>query len=169
MSDGDFKAYSLPDPDNHPAAIILKLIELEEHTHIKDDEIVIECLMLNNRKMKQGKQIIATMQLPSVQGQLKDLFDMLLSDFFGHTPDFLLVIDAVWWNEASEFQQEALIWHELCRVKQELDQYGGLKFTIDGAAKYGLRGYDVSAFNSEVSRYGAWSPDLQQFVDSFKS
>ena len=168
MTEDKFKPYALPDPDNHPATIVTRLIDEDEHKHIAENEIKIEYLMAREAKRKGGKQIIGAVHLPSVQGKLKDLFEMLLADFFGEMPDFLMIIDEAWWMEASAFDREALIWHELCHVKQETDGFGDLKFDQDGNPKFGLVEHDVSAFHSEVARYGAWCPDLQQFVKSIK-
>lgn len=168
MTDDDFKPYALPHPDRHPGTIVAELVKHDEHKHIHDDEIKIEYLMARRAKRKAGKQVLGAVHLPTVQGQLKDLFEMLLGQFFGEMPDFLMIIDEVWWDEADETQREALVWHELCHIKQETDGFGELRFTIDGEPKYGLVDHDIAAFHSEVGRYGAWSADLQQFVQSIK-
>lgn len=165
MSDGP-RPYLVPDPADeagHPAVIAARLMLHEEHQHLVENEITIEYLMAADNVHRAGKQVIGAVHLPTVQGRLKSLFEMLLGDFFGELPDFLMVIDLAWWEEASAIDREALIWHELCHVRQEIDQYGALKFDQDGNPKYGLREHDVTSFNSEVARYGAWSPDLQQF------
>lgn len=168
MTEDDFKPYALPDPDHHPATIVARLIEDEEHKHIREEEIKIDYLMARTSKRKGGKQIIGAVHLPSVQGRLKDLFEMLLADFFGEMPDFLMIIDEAWWSEASPIDREALCWHELCHIKQETDGSGNLRFDQDGNPKFGLVEHDVSAFHSEVARYGAWEPELQRFVQSIK-
>lgn len=168
MTDNDFQPYGLPDADNHPATIVARLIEDEEHKHIKECEIKIDYLMARSAKRKGGKQIIGAVHLPTVQGRLKDLFEQLLSGFFGEMPQFLMIIDEAWWNEADETSREALVWHELSHIKQETDAFGDLRFDQDGNPKFGLVEHDVSAFHSEVARYGAWEPELQRFVQSIK-
>lgn len=168
MTEDDFKPYSRPDQDSHPGAIVERLLDHEEHNHIRENDITIEYLLVHRAKRKQGKRIVGAVHLPTVQGQLKDLFEMLVEEYFGMMPDYLMIIDSAWWGEADDTQKEALVWHELCHVKQEIDEFGSPKFDMDGNPKYGLREHDVAAFNSEVSRYGAWSPDLQQFVQSIK-
>lgn len=162
--DEGFQPYKLPDNETHPATIAARLMLTDEHKHLVDNEIVIEYLMACSEKVKGGKAILAAVHLPTVQGRLKDLFEMLLARFFGALPDFLMVIDEGWWLEAAPVDREALVWHELCHVQQEIGRDGELKFDQDGNPKYGLREHDVSAFNSEVVRYGAWSSDLQQFL-----
>lgn len=168
MSDGP-RPYLVPDAADeagHPGVIAARLMEHEEHQHLVENEITIEYLMAADGVHRAGKQVIGAVHLPTVQGRLKSLFEMLLGDFFGELPDFLMVIDLAWWEEASAIDREALIWHELCHVRQEIDQYGAFKFDQDGNPKYGLREHDVTSFNSEVARYGAWSPDLQQFFEA---
>ncbi len=113
---------------------------------------------------KGGKTVIGAVHLPTVQGRLKSLFEMMLAEYLGEMPHFLMVIDLPWWREASTTHREALVWHELCHIRQEIDKFGELKFDREGNPSYGLREHDIAAFNSEVSRYGAWSPDLAEFL-----
>lgn len=162
--DPDFRPYQRPDPDNHPAAIAARLMEDDTHKHLVENEIIIEYLMACEGVFKAGKTVIGTTHLPTVQGRLKSLFEMLLADYFEGMPDFLITIDAAWWEAAAPVDREALVWHELCHIQQEIDKFGELAFDRDGNPKYGLREHDVTAFNSEVARYGPWSPDLQQFL-----
>ena len=165
MSDDDTPApYSIPAGEHHPGIIAARLLQTETHKHIADNEIRIDYLMTNEGVFKAGKTVIGAVHLPTVQGRLKSLFEQLLAAHLGGLPDFLMVIDAVWWDEASPIDREALVWHERCHVQQEIDKYGELKFDQDGNPKYALRDHDVAAFNSEVERYGAWSDDLQQFL-----
>lgn len=170
MDDDDFAPYVLPDPDPelHPGAIAARLMELDEHAHLIENDIRIEYLMACGAVLKGGKQVIGTTHLPTVQGRLKSLFEMLLAAYFGGMPDFLITIDLPWWNEASPLEREALVFHELAHIQQEITKDGEPAFDRDGNPKYGLREHDVTAFNSEVARYGAWSPDLQQFVESMR-
>lgn len=171
MTDDDeyFAPYTVPDPDTSPAIIGARLVQLDEHKHIVDEELRIEYLMANDTVFKGNKNVIGTTHLPTVQGRLKSLFEMLLRQFFGGDIDFLITIDAVWWEGATERDKEALIWHELCHIRQEITKDGELKFDRDGNPVFGLVEHDVTAFHSEVARYGAWSPDLQRFVTAIES
>lgn len=164
-----FEPYSVPDPNHHPATFVARLLETEEHEHLAENEITIEYLMANTEKKHGGKMIAGAVHLPTVQGRLKDLFEMLLARFFGTMPMFLMIIDSAWWHEADQRDREALIWHELCHIKQERDKFGDLRFDRDGLPVYGLIEHDVTSFNSEVARYGAWSPELQQFFAAARS
>jgi hypothetical protein len=160
----DFEPYCVPAADAHPGTIAARLIELPEHAHIKENGITIEYLMCREAKRHQGRQIAGAVHLPTVQGKLKDLFEMLLGRFFGGLPQFLMIIDEAWWGDASEIEREALVFHELKHIQQELDKDGEPKFDRDGNPVFALRDHDVAAFNSEVARYGAWSEDLQRFA-----
>lgn len=163
----DFAPYVLPDPDKpdqHPGAIAARLIEFEEHAHIKENDLRLEFLMACDGVFKGGKTVIGTTHLPTVQGRLKSLFEMLLAQFFGAMPDFLITLDLPWWEQATPTEREALIWHELCHIKQETDKFGDPKFDREGNPTFGLIEHDVTAFNSEVARYGAWSLDLEAFL-----
>jgi Putative phage metallopeptidase len=160
----DITPYLPPDPDHHPGAIALRLMDHPEHEHLKD--VRIEYLMAQAPIIKAQKQIIGAVHLPTVQGKLKNLFDMLLAAYFQGMPDFLMIIDAQWWDMASERDREALVWHELCHIKQDVDKNGDLAFDKDGNPKFALVEHDLAAFNSEVARYGAWSADIQQFIES---
>lgn len=167
MTDDDYFApYTIPDPDTSPAIIGARLVELDEHKHIVDEELRIEYLMANDTVFKGGKTVIGTTHLPTVQGRLKSLFEMLLRQFFGAMPDFLITIDAEWWEAATPIQREALVFHELCHIKQETDKFGELKFDKDGKPVFGLRAHDLEEFNAVVSRYGIYCEDVAAFINS---
>jgi hypothetical protein len=153
----------MPTGDDSPARYIAELILEDEHRHIYDEDLGIDVLMATSGVIKGGKQVLGAVHLPTVQGKLKSLFEMLLMHYFGRMPDFLMIIDEAWWEQASDRDREALIWHELSHIKQETDKFGEPKFDRDGNPTFGLVEHDVAAFKSEVSRYGAWSPDLQEF------
>lgn len=169
MDDDEFAPYVLPDPDKpdqHPGAIAARLMELEEHKHLTDAELRIEFLMSCAGVFKGGKTVLGTTHLPTMQGRLKSLFEMLLASFFGARPDFLITIDLPWWEQAAPIEREALVYHELKHIQQERDKFGDPKFDRDGNPTFGLVEHDVTAFNDEVKRYGAWSPDLVAFFDA---
>lgn len=160
-------AYRLPvDDETHPALIYHRLIELDEHKHFADEELRVEFLMKCAPLVKAGKQVLGTMHIPTVQGRLKDLFEMLLAQFFGQMPEFLVTIDLEWWEAATPREREALVYHELSHVKQERDKYGEPAFDREGNPKFGLVGHDIEAFNAEVARYGAWHDGIATFLEA---
>lgn len=171
MSDTDddlaeLQAFALPAGPHHPADIAARLIDTETHRHLADNDITIGYLMRLAEKQKGGKRELGSVSDTKymAQGGFKDLFAQLLAGMLGHYPAFVMVLDNEFWQQASAAERDALVWHELCHVKQKLDQYGAPKFTIDGLPSYGLVEHDVTAFKSEVARFGLWSPDLREFM-----
>lgn len=157
--------------DAHPAVYAARLFELDEHKHIKENELLIEYLIDSGMEKKGGKRVLATVHQPMVQGKLRRLFDQLLLDWFELEDgrlDYLIVIDGEFWRDASDREREALMYHELCHIKQALDDFGSPRFNNEGKPVMMLVDHDVSAFNAEVERYGAWSPDLQSFAEKLQ-
>lgn len=172
MSDSDddlLVSYIIPEADDHPIHLFNELIELEEHVHFRDEEIPVEFLLRVTPRVKAGRQVLGSVMVPTVQGLLKDLFEQLLGQFFGHMPLFLIVLDRDFWMEADEVTRRALLEHELMHVKQERDKEGDPKFDRDGNPVFGLVGHDVEEFNYIVRKYGAWSPDLVNFLEAASS
>jgi hypothetical protein len=167
MTDDDFalEPYVLPPENNHPATIAARLMELPEHAHLKDHDVTFDYLLKCDTLVKGGKMVLGAVHEPNVQGKLRDLFLMLLQSFFGRIPHYLIVLDREFWlNEATPIQREALLYHELSHVKQATDKYGALKFDKDGNPVWALVEHDISAFNDEVARYGAWHEGIASFL-----
>lgn len=164
----DLTAYVIPEGDAHPAILFQELIELDEHRHFLDEEIPVEFLLRVAPKIKAGRQVLGTCMLPTVQGQLKDLFEQLLAQWFGRMPMFLIVLDQEFWMEADDVTRRALLEHEMCHVKQERNKDGDPKFDRDGNPVFGLVGHDLEEFNYIVRKYGAWKADIAEFLDAAK-
>ena len=157
--------FAVPEGPAHPEIIAERLMNHDEHAHLSVNEIKIEYLFRGDAKLKGGKQVLGSVHLPSCQGEMRGLFEWMLGRLFGYLPHFLCIIDQAWWEQAGPRDREALLWHELCHVKQDVDQYGALRFNRQtGEPIYKLVEHDVAAFRSEVERYGAWSPDLVDFL-----
>jgi hypothetical protein len=62
--------------------------------------------------------------------------------------------------KASNFQVEALLFHELNHIEVVVDE-------DTGEASYKVRGEDAYAFVSEIKRYGAWKSDLDSVADAW--
>lgn len=156
--------YSLPDPDGHPGEIAARVMRMPEHQHLRDNEIDIDWLMRNDEKIKQGRAILGTVYEPTVQGELKDLFEFMLERLLGRVPKFLVILDTQYWRKATDLQREILVFHELSHIRQKLDRYGAPRFDKDGVPVYGLQGHDVEEFTQVVARYGAWNDEIREFV-----
>ena len=162
----DLPPFTLPTGDRHPADIAERLMREPEHEHLADNEISIGYLMRTTEKLTGGKAVLGSVHdvKHMAQGAFKDLFAQLLEGMLGHLPQFVMVLDLAWWEAASDIDAEALVWHELCHVRQAVDKYGAPKFDLEGRPVYKIHEHDVAAFDSEVARYGCWTPDLKRFV-----
>lgn len=105
--------------------------------------------------------------LPSVQGELRPLFEQLLEDTLGYYPDFLIVLNAEWWEDASEVEREALVFHEALHADHAKDKYGTPRFNRDtGLPIPAIRQHSIEEFNEVVRRYGRWKSDVGDFLDA---
>lgn len=163
-------AFTLPPDDAHPGDIAERVMTMPEHRHLAENEITFGWLMRSEPKFKGGRTELGSVHETAHMGQggFKDLFEQLLQGMLGHLPQFVVVINAPWWEQASAREREALVFHELLHVQQKVDKYGTLKFDRDGLPAYGCRGHDVEAFHAEVARYGAWTADLADFAATLR-
>lgn len=164
MDEQALEPYVVPDNATHPAIIAERLMDLPEHYHLKEHEAKIDWLLRVEPKIKAARQVLGTCYMPTVQGELRDLFEWMLSNLLGSLPDFLIVLDREYWNSASPKQREILVYHELLHATIKTDQYGAQKFTKEGLPCWGMRGHSVEEFTETVARYGAHNEDIAAFV-----
>lgn len=164
----DLQAFALPDPGAHPADIAARLMRDPHHVHLLDNEVSFGWLMRCDAKDKGGKRELGSVHAVKTmfQGGFKDLGLQLLAGMLGELPQFLVVLDLAWWRQATPLQREALVWHELCHVRQAVDKFGAPKFDRDGLPVFGLVEHDITAFESEVQRFGAWTADIAGFLEA---
>lgn len=158
------EAYCLPDEDTHPAIIAERVLQMPEHAHLRDGEACIDWLMRTGEKRKGGRTVLGTAYMPTVQGELRDMFEWMLQRLLGRMPDFLIVLDRDFWRQASPAVREILVFHELSHCVHAEDKYGAPRFTREGLPIWGLKGHDVEEFTATVARYGAWNEDIRAFV-----
>lgn len=161
--------FSKPEEANHPAIIAERLMQLPEHEHLKDLDATIDWLMRNDEKIRGGRRVLGSVHLPGVRGELSDLFDDMLIGLLGRTPDFLIILETDYWNEATPLQREILVYHELSHCQQKVDRYGAPRVNSDGSPVWGLRGHDVEEFTQVVRRYGAHNTEIQEFINAANS
>lgn len=164
--DDMLEAFSVPaEGAYHPAVIAERLMTDPEHAHLRENEIRIAYLFRHESKTKGGKCVLGSVHEPTCQGELRNLFEWLLERLFGYMPDYLMILDKGFWDSVVPITREALIWHELSHIKQKLDEYGAPRFNRQtGEAIYHIVMHDIEEFNSTVARYGAWSPDVADFI-----
>lgn len=164
-------SYIIPAGESDPAPIYNRLRDTcAEFAHIKEGEPIVAFLLKEAPTIRQGRQILGTVFEPMVQGQLRPLFDWMLSHLFDQYPDFLIILDLDWWEAANEREREILVFHEMCHIAQAEDGDGVPKFNkVTGAPCWCLRGHSIEEFHETVRRYGAYSLDLEEFKQSFIS
>lgn len=160
------EAFAVPaEGAGHPAIIAERLMNDPEHAHLRENEIRIEYLFRNAAKVKGGKMVLGSVHEPTCQGELRPLFEWLLTRLFGSLPDYVIILDRGFWDSVTPQTREALIFHELCHVKPALDEYGSPRFNRQtGAPIYHLVAHDLEEFNAVAAKYGAWSPDIADFI-----
>jgi len=84
-------------------------------------------------------------------------------------PPYIMVVNNDGWLDLGEImvdrvgkvdQCEALVFHELCHARVEINK--------EGIASYKMRDHDFTGFFTEVARYGAWLPHYQMTEAAFK-
>lgn len=139
--------------------------ELGELAAMIDSDIKVAFLMRRGEWGRQDKMTLGMCCIPSVQGELKPLFVQLLEDTLGCFPDFLILINADWWEDASERSREILVFHEALHAGHAKDKYGTPRFNREtGVPITCIRGHSVEEFTPVVARYGAWKSDLAEFL-----
>lgn len=157
---------ALPKPED----IYERLVEdCPEFMHLKEGQPVVKWLYKMVPTVRQGRDVLGTVYVPSVQGQLKPMFEWMMEEKWGFIPDFLVVLDLEYWLSADELDREILVFHETCHMRQKEDQYGMPAYDkTTGEPKWDLAGHDVEEFVKVVARYGAWSAEIQALVAASK-
>lgn len=151
--------------DNDPRAIMARLIETcPQFETLRTAEARIAVFFRLEPKLRGGKAVLGTLALPIWQGSLGALASWLLAEHEGDYPAFLLILDADWWQSATDREREALIFHELMHADQARDKEGEPRFDPSGLPVWAIREHDITAFNAEVARYGAWTQDIRDFL-----
>lgn len=164
--EGNASGFSLPDWDQL-TPIFTRVWKMPEFEEVREAEPAIDWLMRHEPKIRHNKAILGECHVPSVNGALSGVFDWLLERTFGRIPDFLIVLDAGYWVDASDLQREILVFHELSHCTQAKDAFGSPRFNKQtGEPIFGLQGHDIEEFNQVVRRYGAHRSVIDDFVQA---
>lgn len=157
-------------PDD-PRPIIERLVAVcPEFEDIRVGEAAIMVLFRTEEKIKNQEMILGEMCLPRWQGNLASLASWLLVKACGGAmPDFIMILDAAFWERASPEQREALVHHELKHCHHARDKEGELRFTDEGLPVWAIIGHDVEEFYDTVRRFGDWAGDVTPLVDALKN
>ena len=154
-----------PDGEHEPKEIAGRLVgDLEEFRDLRHGDAVILFLMRTDPKVKAQRAILGEMCLSRFQGTLAPLASWLLAKVCGEVPDFIMLLDAQWWEQAPPIAREALVYHELLHATIKRDREGEPRFTDEGLPVWDLVGHDVEEFDAVVRRYGAWQPHIAAFL-----
>src|SRR5260221_7152543 len=98
--------FTVPEDDElHPIKFYEHVVEAcTEHEHLREHKPSVAFLLRNDERIKAGRKILGTVYLPSVQGELRPMFDWLLEEKLGYLPTFLMVLDRDWWLVSSVLQ-----------------------------------------------------------------
>jgi hypothetical protein len=150
--------------------VVAAVMAMPEHAHLVEHDVAIDYLIRRAPKMKAGRQVLGTAYQPSVQGELRSMFEWMLTLLLGRFPEFLIVLDEGFWETASPREREILVFHELSHCVQDVDKYGAPRFDkATGAAVFCLAGHDVEEFIAVAARYGAWTDEIKRFTDAVNS
>lgn len=165
-ADDELAPFEVPADDAmHPAIIAERLMNDPEHAHLRENEIRLDYLFRGEPKIKGGRMVLGSVHEPSCQGEMRPLFEWMLERLLGRLPDYLIILDRGFWTSVTPQTRDALLFHELCHIKQKVDEYGAPKFNKQtGLPMYGLVGHDIEEFRAVVAKFGAWSPDIEDFL-----
>jgi len=157
------------DPDG-PWAIFAGLLntheELGELQNLLDEGILLAFMMRAGEWGRNQRTTLGTCYCqPSAQGDLRPLFEQLLEDTLGFYPDFLIILNADWWADATPAEREVLVFHEALHACHARDKEGTLRYNRQtGMPIPGIRPHDVEEFTAVARRYGGWKTDLAEFL-----
>lgn len=108
--------------------------------------------LIVNQQRKMGRA-----KIPQIQGSKwdKGIYESQLITWFGTVPNFLITLDALLCNEASDRQFCRITDHEYLHCGQRM-KYGFPVFDKKtNKPKFAMRGHDREVFDSEIRRWGA--------------
>lgn len=161
--------FSPGDAELDPKTIATALIANEPlFAHLRDGDATLLFLMRVMPKDKGGKSVLGELCLPSFGGALAGVGKWMLARMCDGLPDFIMVLDVAWWEQAALEQRQALVFHELLHAKHATDKDGELRFTPEGLVVWALQPHDIEEFGDVVRRFGAWNPDLLRFTQALR-
>lgn len=150
------------------AALLAKESPLynRDHDHLQMADV--RFLWTNAENRRRQRRVIGQAQLGQPGGSdhwAKARAEWLMHHFFGEVPDFVITLDARWWQSTGTAERCALVEHELYHCAQQTDRYGAPRFTRHGTPIWGIRGHDVEQFVGVVRRYGADAAGVRELVE----
>lgn len=146
----------------HAARAIADRLIPEHHLHLAEAEILY---IFTDQKRKKCDRVKV-----GSAAKMNALQRFLASGLDGvdQGPNFLILIDSVWWDVAPPSERAALIDHELCHCAMFVNnshppQWRRIlphEIRDDFADwRWGLRGHDIEEFAAVLKRHGFWRRD----------
>ena len=140
-----------------------------DHAHL--DDAFIGWLWTDEEAANHGRRILGECRM--IQAQQRKWSSAMshhqLKQWFGSTPDFVIVIQADAARDMDDASFCALVEHELYHAGQLIDEFGQPAFTKSGRPIYSMRAHDVEQFVGVVERYGAGASDVEALVRAAKN
>lgn len=131
-----------------------------DHEHLCDASIGF--LWTNVFYKEQGRMIAGTAALgkPSGKPWSSGRLEQQLYGFFGEAPDFLIILDSVFFGRSANPTRLAVIEHELYHCS-----FAGFNQRT-ALPRWSIKGHDVEEFRGVVVRYGAEATGLTSFIEA---
>lgn len=124
-------------------------VRREYHPELLAADFII--LTRSPAAQKGGKAVFGSVKKASAEAQ----------GLAGQKADYILTISIEDWNILRDRQRRALLDHELSHCQGKEDEE-------TGAMKWGLVGHDIEEFSAVLKRWGAWSEDIVQVVETLQ-
>lgn len=140
-----------------------------DHAHL--DGAFIGWLWTDEEAANHGRRILGECRLiqPQQRKWSSAMAHHQLKEWFGGTPDFVIIIQADAARDMDDASFCALIEHELYHAGQAINEFGDPAFTKYGQPIYAMRAHDIEQFVGVVERYGADAAAVQALVRAAES
>jgi hypothetical protein len=154
-------------PDHDPREIAAELVATDpDHAHLRLGSVNILFLFRRDPKFTQDKIELGSLSLPVFQGKTGALAKWLMIRSFGALPDFVMILDQTFWDQAPREQKVALVDHELTHAIVARNKNGEERFGDDGRPVWAIKPHDLEEFDRIVAKHGAWTPDISSFLSA---
>ena len=133
----------------------------ETFEHLQDSQIGY--LFTGCEIVTKGSRKSAYAIMPTAMGQNRRIYVWALEKAFGVYPDALIVADIEIWEELTEPQRVALVFHELRHLAHSHTKAGEPRYDEEGKPVLEVVGHDVEEFLDVADTFGAWHEGLQVF------
>lgn len=153
------------DPDSDPRKIAAEIVATDpDHVHLKIGEANILFLFRRDPKFRNDRIELGSLSLPVFSGKTAGIAKWLMIRSFGAIPDFVMVIDQTFWDQAPRESRIALVDHELTHGIVARNKNGEERFGDDGRPIWAIKSHDIEEFDRIVAKHGAWTSDISSFL-----